>query len=441
MKNQVYRESERTLPVAGRYDVLVCGGGPAGFMAAVAAARQGMRTLLIERYGFLGGTATAAMMVEFGSIFDGKTVLIGGIPHELLHRLEQYGGAELLDPQSHRMIFDPESLIAVCQEMAMEAGVELRLHTLVVDAIRTDNTVQGVITESKSGREAVTAEVVIDATGDADVAARAGADYCAGREQDGKMQPATLEILLGNVDAAKVPERHHALIPKIQEAKARGEWTLPTDQLFSWGRVKKRGAPDIPEQSFFFINGTNALGVDGTSAPSLTQAEIETRRQVEALVNFLRKYAPGFENCYLDRTAAQVGIRETRRIVGDYTLTREDVLGARHFPDGVVPACNSLDVHDVAGRRFQLEFLQPGTHYEIPFRCFLPAGLEGLLVAGRCISADHAALGSVRVMVVCMPMGEACGLAAALSVKNKCRPRDIPVAELRAALRRGGTKV
>ncbi len=205
--------------------------------------------------------------------------------------------------------------------------------------------------------------------------------------------------------------------------------------------MKKRGAPDIPEQSFFFINGTNALGVDGTSAPSLTQAEIETRRQVEALVNFLRKYAPGFENCYLDRTAAQVGIRETRRIVGDYTLTREDVLGARHFPDGVVPACNSLDVHDVAGRRFQLEFLQPGTHYEIPFRCFLPAGLEGLLVAGRCISADHAALGSVRVMVVCMPMGEACGLAAALSVKNKCRPRDIPVAELRAALRRGGTKV
>ena len=150
------------------------------------------------------------------------------------------------------------------------------------------------------------------------------------------------------------------------------------------------------------------------------------------------KWSPG-EKCYLDRTAAQVGVRETRGVTGDYTLTREDVLSARHFPDGVVPACNSIDVHDADGREFTHEYLEKGTHYEIPYRSFLPAGLDGILVAGRCLSADRPALGSARVMVVCMPMGEACGRAAAVAVRKECTPRDVPVEEIRAALRKGGT--
>ena len=438
---QTYLEKERMVAIAGRYDVIVCGGGPAGFIAAIAAAREGARTLVIEKYGFLGGTATAAMMVEFGSIYNGKEVIVGGITHEFLHRLHRYGGAELHDPKTHHMVFDPESMIAVCQNMVLESGAEILFHTLIVDVIRDGGTVKGVVVESKTGREAFTADVVIDATGDADVATRAGAEYLIGREGDGKMQPVTLEILLGNVDATRIPKTHHDLTPKIKEAKERGEWSLPTDQLFSWGRVTKRGAPNKLEECYFFINGTNALDVDGTSAKSLTRAEIETRGQVDGLVNFLRNNATGFEACYVDRTATQVGIRETRRIVGDYTLTREDVLSARHFADGVVPARNSIDVHDLDGKQFNHEFLQPGTHYEIPYRCFLPAGLDGLLVTGRCLSADHAALGSARVMVVCMPMGEACGVAAALAVRDGRSTRSIPIEEVKATLRQRGTSV
>jgi len=166
--------------------------------------------------------------------------------------------------------------------------------------------------------------------------------------------------------------------------------------------------------------------------------ESKSQRQVDCLIRFLRKYVPGFENCYLDRTAAQVGIRETRRIIGDYILSREDVISARHFEDGVVPGCNSIDVHDPCGKDFKHEYLKPGTHYEIPYRCFLPKGLDGILTGGRCISADYRALGSTRVMVVCMPIGEAVGIAASIAVKEHCMPREIPVSKLRSTLRNAG---
>jgi len=431
------REAGRNIPVVGEHDVVVCGGGPAGLLAAVAAARGGARTLLIERYGFLGGMATAGMMVEFGSIHDGERVLIGGITHEFLHRMERCGGGRMPDPDTHSMIFDPESMIAVCMEMAIEAGAELLLHSLVVDAICEDGRVRGVIVENKSGRSALLGEVIVDATGDGDAAVRAGADFRIGHGRPDVLQPVTLEVLLGNVDLTRIPARCRDVMPII--AAHRSDWPIPTERIFSWGPVRKHRAPDDPRCSFFFLNTTNALGVDGTNASDLTRAETETRRQVGPLIEFLRGHVSGFEDCYLDRTAAQVGVRESRRIAGDYELTREDVLGARHFDDGVVPACNSIDVHDAEGKDFAHEYLQRGTHYEIPYRCFLPAGLEGMLVAGRCLSADSRALGSARVMVVCMPMGEACGAAAALSAAAGCRPRELPVDRLRALLREGGT--
>jgi len=431
-------ERAREIPAYGEYDVVVCGGGSTGFIAAIAAARRGAKTLLIERYGFLGGTATAGLMVEFGSMFDGEKRLLGGATHEFLHRLESYGGAYFNNKRNHSMVFDPESMIAVCQAMVEESGAELLLHAWLAGAIVEDGKVAGVVVECKSGRMAVFGKVVIDCTGDGDVAASAGAPWAKGRAGDGKTQPATIEMILGNVDASRMG-RLHELIPKIKEAKAQGRWKIPTEQLFSWGRVMKKGAPNRPESSCVFINGTNATGIDGTDARSLTEAELLTRRQVPELLAFLRDYAPGFENCHLDRVAAQIGVRETRRIEGDYVLTREDVLAGRRFEDGVVPACNSIDVHDVSGKVFEHEFVGSGRHYQIPYRCLLPKRVEGLLVAGRCLSADHWALGSARVMIITMPMGEAAGAAAAFAAREGVPPRKLDVAEIQEELRKGGT--
>lgn len=438
---KTYTEERKDIPVAGEFDVIVCGGGPSGFPAAIAAAKYGARTLLIEKYGFLGGAGTAAMMVEFGSIFDGKDVLLGGCVHDFLHRLVDGGYGELRSDKTHSMIFDPEGMIAVCQEMVLESGAELLLHSVVADVILEEGAVKGVIVENKSGRNAYLAEVVIDATGDGDIAFRAGEEFSYGNEE-GRVQPVTLEFLLGNVNQEKIPDQDVAVtLSYIKEAKKNGDWKIPSDQFFSWGRVKKRGAPDTSESSFYFINATNSLAVNGTNANDLTKAEVGCRRQVDNLICFLRKYVPGFEQCYLDRTAAQIGVRETRRIHGKYTLTQSDVLSGRHFDDGIVPGCNSIDVHDINGKEFSHKFLEKGTHYQIPWRCFLPKKTKGLIMTGRCISVDHYALGSIRVMVVCMPMGEACGYAAALACKDNCRPDELAVEKLRQILRSQGTMI
>lgn len=435
----IYTESKREIPVNGEFDVIVCGGGPAGFTAAIASARRGAKTLLIEKYGFLGGTGTAAMMLEFGPIFDGKDVLLGGCTHEFLHRIADEGYGEMRSEQTHNMVFDPEGMIAICQEMVLESGAKLLLHTVVVDVITEGAKVKGVIVENKSGRSAYTAKVIIDATGDGDVAKRAGAAFSYGNEE-GRVQPVSMEFLLGNVDHSKITSPYVGVVmPYIKKAKEDGNWKIPSDQFFSWGRVKKRGAPENPESSFYFINATNALGINGANAEDLTKAEIECRNQVPLLMEFLQEYVPGFEKCYLDRTAAQIGIRETRRIKGKYTLTRSDVLEARHFDDGIVPGCNSIDVHDVKGKVFEHEFLEKGTHYQIPWRCFLPEKIESLIVTGRCLSADHYALGSVRVMVVCMPMGEACGLAAAIACEENCPLDAVPIEKVKSVLRSQGT--
>ncbi|MDD5598427.1 MAG: FAD-dependent oxidoreductase, partial [Victivallaceae bacterium] len=321
---KMHFENNRDIPIAGEYEVIVCGGGASGFTAAAAAARHGAKTLLIERYGFLGGTATAALMVEFGSIYDGKEVLNGGLVHEFLHRMAAEGYAEMRSEKSHAMIFDPEGMIDICQKMALESGAKLLLHTLVVDAIVENDQVKGVITENKSGRNAYLGKVIIDATGDADVAYRAGVKCDYGNMQ-GKVQPVSLEFILGNVDHRKINgPQVTGLLPLIKSAQANKDWKIPTEQFFSWGRVKKCGAPDTPESSFYFINATNSLNVDGTNADDLTRAEIECREQVPQIMHFLQKYVPGFEKCYLDRTAAQTGIRETRRIHGKYMLTQSD---------------------------------------------------------------------------------------------------------------------
>jgi FAD-dependent oxidoreductase family protein len=425
-------ENEKQIPVLGEFDVIVCGGGASGFPAAIAAAQEEVNVLLVEHYGFLGGTATAAMMVEFGSSTNGKRLLSGGVVVNFLRKMAASEGS-LADIETLSMTFNPEYMILLVQELLIEAGVELLLHTHVCDVIMEGNTVNGIIVENKSGRGAYLAKTIIDATGDGDVAVQAGAGFDIGRPQDGKMQPISLEIMVGGVDSTKV-QLDDKLLSAIKEASV-DDWPIPTERVFSWGEVPKPGAPADQKNTSYFINATNVIGIDGTNAEDLTRAEIESRRQVNPLVKFLKNHAIGFEKCYLERVACQVGIRETRRIKGKYCLTADDVLQARHFPDGIVPAYNNIDVHDVDGLDFEHYFLKPGTHYQIPYRSLLPETTEGLIMAGRAISIDHRALGSARVMCITMPIGEAAGIAAALCVKDSCLPSQLPAEKIRKRMK------
>jgi hypothetical protein len=450
-------ETERltwTVPVIAAPDVLVVGGGSAGIAAAAAAARTGARTLLVERYGFLGGTSTAGLVGPFMTSYttEGHQPVVGGIFREVVDRMLALGGA--VDPgevreagwwgayiaigHTHVTPFHPEALKLAAQELLVDAGVELLFHTTFVDTLRDGDHVRGVVVVNKAGLGVVRAQVVIDCSADGDVAAAAGAEYMKGRPEDGRMQPATMFFRLGGVDdeavAAWVAE-HARLHPGermyecvVQEAKARGEWTLPREYLNFYRE---------PEPGVWRVNVSRVLGVDGTDPRSLTQGELEGRRQAWWLVQFIRRHCQGFAQARLLEMGTQLGVRETRRIVGTYVLTGEDVREGRRFPDAVARGSYLIDIHDPAGTRTTLQQVQ-APFYDIPYRALVPKATERLLVAGRCISVDHIAFGSTRVIPTCYATGQAAGTAAALAVRHGVPPRAVDVAELRAAIRAAG---
>jgi hypothetical protein len=401
--------------------VLVAGGGPAGLAAAVAAARQGVRTMLVERYGFLGGMATAGLVNPF-MLWDPKLgQLVGGIFQEMLDRLSARGG---YSGPRQRNAFDPEAFKAVADEICLEAGVQVRMHTLLTDAGVRNGRITTVRTESKSGRERLRARVFIDCTGDADLAHRAGVPCDEGREEDGLTQPMTLNFRMANVDVERMPPR--AEINRLYDAaKADGRVRCPRENVLLFYALQ----PDVVH-----FNTTRVTGKSGVDASDLTEAEVEARRQTQDLVAFLRSDVSGFENAYLQQTAAQIGIRESRRIRGEYILTAEDVLSASKFPDGIARCAYPIDIHSPTGAGTVIRDVPRGDHYEIPFRCLVPKGIDNLLVAGRCVSATHEAQASLRVMPQCFAMGEAAGVAAALAIRQGISPKEVDAAELRQAL-------
>ncbi len=446
-------EYRKELPVAAEADVLVVGSGPAGLGAAIASARNGARTLLVERYGFLGGNLTAGLVGPCMTSYslDGRTQLIRGIFEEMVLRMERIGGA--IHPSKvaasteycgfitygHDKVtpFDPEAAKLVAMEMCLEAGVELRLHTLVVDAVTSGDVLTGVVAASKSGLEVLRGTVTVDCSADGDVAARAGAPFEMGRPSDGLMQPMTLFFRVANVDDERVkayvaahPEDYRPFASIVQQARARGEFPIPRRGV---------GLYRTLEPGVWRINTTRIQRLAGTSAHDLTQAEIEGRRQVKTLLAFFRKWLPGFERCELLDTAAQIGVRETRRIAGEYTLTLEDLARGTEFDDVVALAGYPVDIHsptgDGGGATGELE---TANIYEIPYRCLVPLKVEQLLVAGRSLSATHEALAAVRVMPPAMAMGQAAGTAAALAATTGTPPRRIPVVELQSRLLRQG---
>jgi len=448
-------EPSREIPVIAEPDILVVGSGPAGIGAAIAAARNGADVLLLERYGFLGGNLTMAMVNPMFTFHDinGRQV-IQGIAGELVHRLVQLTAShghvkDLTFDNASMTPFDPEGMKYLLFKMVEEAKVDLLLHTWVADAVAEGSRVDAVIVESKSGRQAIRPKLVIDCSADADLVAKLGAPYAKGRESDGAMQPVTLFFRIAGVDDGRLRSWMKAnrdllkdsptdeeidsskaiaflgLKDVIKEAIARGEY--PSD-----------AAPRIlfyqlPREGQIAVNCTRLQGIDGTNVHDLTKAERLTREQAWQIHKFLQKRVGGFEDSYILDTGVQVGVRETRHIVGDYTLTEEDVLSGRAFPDGISCGTFAIDIHPPEGE-MQVYTGSGKAVYEIPYRCLLPQGFDNLLVAGRSISATHAAFGSARVMATCMGIGQGAGTAAAYALKHGVTTREVDIVEVRRLL-------
>ena len=416
-----YTEPAKQIPIKQTVDVLVLGGGPAGFATAVSAARMGAKTLLIEQTGAVGGVATTGLMSHWTGATEGP------LYEEILQRAKDsekdwnYYGDKIL--HAKRMI-NPEKLKLVMLEMLHEAGALLQLYTFASDVIMEDNRIIGVITESKSGREAILAKVVVDATGDGDIAAKAGVEFVKGRERDGKMQPASLMFKVAGVDM------ENAVFPGEFE----DDFEVPAGKLQALGR-KHLPSPighvllyPSTWPGVVSINMTNLLNIDGTKAEDLTKAEYECRKQIPLIVDFIRSYVPGFAHCYLLTTASVIGIRETRHFVGEYTITEQDIEQAKIFDDWIVTRAHfNFDVHNISGPGLDKTGRQKGftqqKKYTIPIGCFLPKKVNGLLLAGRNISGTHFAHSNFRVMPICVNMGQGVGVLAALSVQQQKEPR------------------
>lgn len=435
------------------HDVLVVGGGNAGCAAAIAAARHGARTLLVERYGFLGGTATAAMVGPWMTFHSGDDRIVGGIAQEMVERLMRKGASpghihDASDYVATITPFDPEVHKALLFEMMREAGVALLLHAYFLSATVSDGRVRAATFATAGGTRTYEATVTIDATADALVAASAGVPTQQGDER-GRVQPATLIFRLSHVDLDALAEYVRANPGEIRtslpvEQRTGAALTAVAGLHQLWSQARADGVVDIPRElvSFFIspypdevtVNMTRVVDVDPLDPEDLTRAEIESRLQVMRLLDFFRARVPGFQSARLAGTGTQVGIRESRRIAGRYTLSRADVLEGKHFDDAVARSAYPIDLHNPSGSGTTTFRLPPGAAYEIPYRCLVPLGVEQLLVAGRCISTTHEALASTRLTPTVMTLGQAAGTAAALAVKEGANVGDVDTAQLRRAL-------
>ena len=406
-------------------DVLVAGGGPAGIAAAVVAARRGAGTILIERYGFLGGMATAGLVNPFMGWHAGGEPLVAGVFQEMLELMAAVGG---YGGERQPTAFDPEAFKLVADQLCRQAGVQVRFHTLVTRADVAGSAITALHTESKSGAEQWTARVYIDCTGDADVAFLAGVACDEGREADHLTQPMTLNFRMADVDIERMPSREE-INRLFDTAKAEGRVTCPRENML-WFHTLKAGV--------VHFNTTRVTGLSATNADDLTAAEFEARQQAHELARFLVSDVPGFERAYLQQSAAQIGVRESRRIRGHYALTADDVVQARKFPDGIARSNYPIDIHSPTGAGTDIRGVAEGDYYEIPYRCLLPQGIDNLLVAGRCVSSTHEGQAALRIMPTCFAMGEAVGVAAALACQQGISPQDVEPDGLRRALRGQG---
>lgn len=450
-------EPSRKTRVADTVDVVVAGGGVAGMGAAYAAARNGANTLLIERNSFLGGTATAGIIP-----------MVGGYAHMRGFAREFFGclGQEDGSINAEVTAFDVEPFKQVALVMLSEAGVRFLFYTVVAGTVVEDGRVKGVIVEGKSGREAVLAHTVIDTTGDADVATSAGAPFTKGREFDGRMRPVSIAFYVGGVDLRKVRQYMDANRDDFSPTDHRyildfDRKIIKADGFFQLiEKAKENGDLDdslhylrllgtFPERGVVLINTTRIYDVDGTDAFDLTRGEIEARMQMQRVFNFARKYVPGFENAWMIGSSTNIGVRETRHIVGRHVVSDDDIDGGRTYDDVVcrlsaaVPrgmASHSPDGGEAAWPDpwYRKAVTTPSRPFELPYRALLPQKVEGILVAGRCLSVTHSVDNHTRGMTTCMETGQVAGTAAALAARQGVVASQVDIGLLQETLANQG---
>ncbi|MFP5363812.1 MAG: FAD-dependent oxidoreductase [Thermoleophilia bacterium] len=448
----------RRARVAARPDVVVVGGGPAGIGAALGAARAGADVVLAERYGFLGGNATVALVMPLMSWHNevrgarargvdeplrllpddhgpGEPVVAGALLELIERLLRRRGAIAPSEETGYTVPLDPEAYKSAALELLDEAGVRYLLHAFASGVTGRPRRPEGVVLETKSGPLVIRAPVVVDATGDGDLAAAAGAEYEVGRD-DGLVQPMTLMFRIADFEREHFERyvREHpdqwrgvsGLWELIEQARAAGELDLPREDMLFFS---------TPHEHELSVNSTRVSGVLGIDVFDLTRAEQLARRQMDQIMRFLRKRVPGFADAYVVQSGSHIGVRETRRIVGEYQLSGDDVRRSRRFDDVVARGSYPIDIHDPeGGRGTLLERLPAGGAYDIPLRCLIPRAVDGLLVGGRCISGTHEAHSSYRVTPIALATGQAAGVAAALAARAGVAARDVPAGDVQLAL-------
>ncbi|MFH1079476.1 MAG: FAD-dependent oxidoreductase [Pseudomonadota bacterium] len=436
--NETIFEEARETKVFDRVDVIVCGGGTSGIFAALASARHGAKTFLLEQEGFLGGTATAYLVNPIPEMM-GK----GGLIQEFMDQMADMGGYIKHDPStveydfSLANTFDVEIFKFVALDMLAEAGVNLLLHTLCVKPVVENDVIRGVIIENKSGRQAILAQRVIDCTGDGDIAAQSGAPYEKGRKKDGLMPSVSLLFHLHNEKALEdLPATPFGgiflLSPLMMETakKAGINYSLPYDVAFL--------VPMPVSPGKLLVNLAHEKNIDGTKAEDLSRAHITLRRQIMEATALLRHH-PYFSSAYVANTGTHIYVRETRRIMGEYQVIEEDVVQGKHFDDAVTSCRYMIDVHPLDATEVGRYDNHPP--FDIPYRCLVPLKIDNLLTAGRCISSDRIAQSALRIGGSCMSTGEAAGTAAAISVQKKVSPRAMDGKLIREALEKRGVVI
>ncbi len=467
------REQAVLLPVEdqAKTDILVIGGGVAGCAAAIAAARHGKHVILAEQSGILGGQATQGLVTPLDARHTVSGIPFGGLLKEIADDLQtlgqQYCAGDDHNPVSP--IAAPHILKYLLLQKCVDACVDVWFHTSLLHTRTEDHKLSTVYLHTKSGVCAVQANVFIDATGDADLVAKSGAPFTLGSEpgvgeqlvqaglnklhfsekstidysKRGMMQPVTIFFILGGVDIELV-KTYNNIDYKF------GDFGITKEKFLAWKFADTPGfelngdslplpqgrilITSSPRPGVAVINMTRLTGINGADAHSLNEGEVKTQIQVIAVLDFLQKFIPGFENAYLIQSASTLGVRETRRLKGRYLLRGLDAIGCQSFPDAIARGSYIIDIHDPLGKRRAIGGALQGDFYDIPYGCLITDDVPNLLACGRCISADHIAHSSTRIQGTCIQTGEAAGIAAALAVEQGIEPNRVPAADIQKTL-------